>query len=166
MKPTVLPALLALAALAACSDYNSPTPPAPIYTTFAALGDSATIAAKLDDFRNALGSLHAPAVPAADSGRREINWDGVPGALTDVDTFPANFFNVTSTRGALFAGPGTGFRVDSSSFASINAGLAIQFKAFSPKKLFMSVGSNVTEVLFDLVKTQTPGLVKGFGVVF
>ena len=167
MKPTVLPALLALAALAACSDSSAPGNPAPTYATFAALGDSATIAAKLDAFRTALGGfLHPPAVPAQDSGRREINWDGVPPALTNVDTFPATFFNVTSTRGALFTGPGTGFRVDSTGFGAINAALATQFKAFSPKKLFMPVGSNVMEVFFDLVRTQTPGLVNGFGVVF
>jgi hypothetical protein len=141
----------------------------PTSATYTALGDSATIAAKLDEFRTALGGfLHPPAVPATDSGRREINWDGVPPALTNVDTFPANFFNVTSTRGALFTGPGTGFRVDSTGFGAVNAGLAAQFKAFSPKKLFMPVGSNVMAVLFDRVRTQplTPGLVNGFGVVF
>ncbi|MGH7702341.1 MAG: hypothetical protein ACREMO_04570 [Gemmatimonadales bacterium] len=169
MKPTLFPTLLAAVALAGCSNSNSPnyTPPAITPATFSALGDSATIAAKLDEFRTALGgSLHPPAVPAQDSGRREINWDGVPPALTNVDTFPATFFSVTSTRGALYSGPGTGFRVDSTGFGAINAGLAAQFKPFSAKKLFASVGSNVTEVFFDLVKTQTPGLVKGFGVVF
>src|SRR5207245_9390554 len=60
----------------------------------------------------------------------------------------------------------TGLRVDSSAFASINAGLADQFKAFSPKKLFMSVGSNQVEVDFKLAGTTTNGGVKGFGVVF
>jgi hypothetical protein len=30
----------------------------------------------------------------------------------------------------------------------------------------MPVGSNLTEVFFDVVHTQTPGLVKGCGVVF
>jgi hypothetical protein len=170
MKPTVFRSVLALTALAACSDgssLGSPTPPTVTHTTFVAVGDSATVGAKLDEFRTALGGfLHAPAAPAADSGRREINWDGVPPGLTNVDTFPATFFNINSTRGAVFAGPGNGFRVDSSNFASINAGLATQFKAFSPKKLFMPVGSNVMEVSFDIVHTQTPGVVNGFGVVF
>jgi len=167
MKPLVFPAFLAALALSACSDSSSPSNPMVIPVTFTAVGDSTTVAAKLDDFRTALGGfLHAPAAPATDSGRREINWDGVPPALTNVDTFPANFFNVTSTRGALFTGPGTGFRVDSTGFGASNAGLAAQFKPFSLKKLFMPVGSNVTEVFFDVVHTQTPGLVKGFGVVF
>ena len=139
----------------------------PAYTTFAAQGDSASIAAKLDEFRAALGgSLNAPNTPPAASGRREINWDGVPAALTNVDTFPANFFNVNSKRGAVYLTPGTGLRIDSTDFAAINAGLAAQFKFFSPKKLFMAVGSNQVEVDFKLVGTTTNGLVKGFGVVF
>src|SRR6266566_592976 len=74
--------------------------------------------------------------------------------------------NANSKRGVLMSTPGTGLRVDSSAFASINAGLADQFKAFSPKKLFMAVGSNQVEVDFKLAGTTTNGVVKGFGVVF
>ena len=68
--------------------------------------------------------------------------------MTNVDTFPATFFNVNSKRGVLMSTPGTGLRVDSAAFASLNAGLATQFKAFSPKKLFAAVGSNQVEVDF------------------
>jgi len=168
MKPKVYAPFLALAVLAACSDYNSPTlPPLPTYATFETLGDSLSIAAKLDEFRTALGgSLNAPNAPPAASGRREINWDGVPAALTNVDNFPADFFNVNSKRGAVFATPGTGLRIDSTNFAAVNAGLGDQFKFFSPKKLFMPVGSNQIDVDFKLVGTTTNGLVNGFGVVF
>src|SRR5713101_2405688 len=145
MKPTIYAPFLSLAALAACNSLNSPInnqPPAPTFTVIRAQGDSAALADTLNRFRAALGgNLNAPNSPPAKSGRREINWDGVPAALTNVDTFPATFFNVTSKRGALFSGPGTGFRVDITAFASINPGLADQFKAFSPKKLFMAVGS-------------------------
>jgi len=137
------------------------------FALFETLGDSVSIAAKLTEFRAALGGgLNAPNSPPADSGRREINWDGVPAALTDVDTFPANFFNANSKRGAVYATPGTGLRVDSTNFAAVNAGLAAQFTAFSAKKLFMPVGSNQVDVTFRLVGTDTPGLVKGFGAVF
>jgi plastocyanin len=126
-----------------------------------------SIADKLTEFRTALGGvLNAPNSPPADSGRREINWDGVPAALTDVDTFPANFFNVNSKRGALYSTPGTGLRVDSTDFAAVNAGLAAQFTTFSAKKLFMPVGSNQVDISFRLAGTDTPGLVKGFGAVF
>ncbi len=170
MKPTVHAAFLGLAALAACNNLYSPRytpPPPPSFTTFRAEGDTFTIADNLDAFRAALGGpLNAPNTPPADSGRREINWDGVPAAVTNVDTFPATFFNVNSKRGVLMSTPGTGLRVDSTVFASLNAGLATQFRAFSPKKLFAAVGSNQVEVDFKLAGTATNGLVKGFGVVF
>lgn len=172
MKPTVYAPYLSLsvAALAACNSISSPintAPPPPAYTTYETLGDSVSIAAKLDEFRAALGgSLNAPNSPPADSGRREINWDGVPAALTNVDTFPAGFFNANSKRGVVFTTPGTGFRIDSTDFAGVNAGLAAQFRTFSPKKLFMAVGSNQLDVDFKVVGTANNGLVKGFGAVF
>jgi plastocyanin len=178
MKPTIYATFLALAIASGCSGYKAPTavpppppppPPPPVaaFTTFETLGDSVSIAAKLAEFRTALGGvLNAPNSAPADSGRREINWDGVPAALTDVDTFPANFFNANSKRGAVYSTPGTGLRVDSTNFAAVNAGLAAQFTAFSAKKLFMPVGSNQVDVTFRLAGTDTPGLVKGFGAVF
>ena len=176
MKPTVYAHFLALAVVVGCSDYKSPTnvpppppppPPPPAFVTFETLGDSISIADKLVEFRTALGGvLNAPNTPPADNGRREINWDGVPAALTDVDTFPATFFNVNSKRGAIYATPGTGLRVDSTAFASINPDFAAQFSTFSPKKLFMPVGSNKVEVRFQLAGTTTAALVTGFGAVF
>lgn len=170
MKPTIYVSLLAVAAIAACNNSTAPTPtppPGPAYVTFQSLGDSAAIGDTLAAFRAALGgSLNAPNSPPADSGRREINWDGVPAGLTDVDTFPAAFFNVNSKRGAVYATPGTGLRVDSTNFAAVNAGVGAQFNSFSHKKLFMPVGSNQVEVDFKLSGTTTSGLVKGFGVVF
>ena len=170
MKPTIYAPFLSLMALAACSNPYSPSyssPPLPTFTTFRAEGDTFTIADNLDAFRAALGGpQNAPNTPPADSGRREINWDGAPAALTNVDTFPLGFFNANSKRGAVYATPGTGIRVDSSAFAAINPALADQFKAFSPKKLFMAVGSNRVEVDFKVVGTTNAGLVKGFGVVF
>ena len=169
MKPTVYAPFLSLV-VAACNSLYSPVttqPPAPSFTAIRVRGDSATVADTLNKFRAALGgSLNAPNSAPADSGRREINWDGVPAAVTNVDNFPATFFNVNSKRGALLSTPGTGLRVDSTAFASVNAGLADQFKAFSPQKLFMAVGSNQVEVDFKLAGETTNGLTKGFGVVF
>lgn len=169
MKPTGYAPLLALATLAACSSYSSgiTPPPDPAHVTFTARGDSAAIAEKLDEFRAALpGALNAPNAPPAVSGRREINWDGAPAALTNIDAFPGRFFNETSKRGAVFITPGTGLRIDSTAFASVNAAFPDQFSAFSRKKLFMPVGTNRVEVDFELVGTTTAGLVNGFGVVF
>src|SRR5258706_16167586 len=170
MKPTIYAPFLSLVALAACDSLSSPInnqPPTPTFTVIRAQGDSAALADTLNRFRAALGgNLNAPNSPPATSGRREINWDGVPAALTNVDTFPATFFNVNSKRGALYSTPGTGLRVDSTDFAAVNAGLAAQFKAFSAKKLFMPVGSNQVDVTFRLAGNDTPGLVKGFGAGF
>ena len=168
MKPTIYAPFLGLVLLASCNSYDAPTqPPLPAYTTYETLGDSISIAAKLDEFRAALGgALNAPNSPPAASGRREINWDGVPAALTNVDNFPADFFNVNSKRGALLQTPGTGLRIDSTDFAAVNAGLGAQFKFFSAKKTFMAVGSNQVDVVFQVVGATTAGLVNGFGVVF
>src|SRR5207249_5621725 len=104
MKPTIYAPFLSLVALAACNNLYSPsnTPPPPSFTVIRAQGDSLTVADTLNTFRAALGgSLNAPNSPPTDSGRREINWDGVPAALTNVDNFPATFFNVNSKRGVL-----------------------------------------------------------------
>ncbi|MEO8140662.1 MAG: PEP-CTERM sorting domain-containing protein [Gemmatimonadota bacterium] len=164
--------LLGLAVVAACSSTYAPTngggSPAVISATFLSAGDSASIAPDVDAFRAELGGfLHPPAAPADDSGRREVNWDGVPPAQTNVNTFPGDFFNVTSTRGLLMVAPGNGgFRVDSSGFGDIDSTFATQFKPFSPRKLFMPVGTAKVELRFDRVHTSTPGLIKGFGVVF
>lgn len=170
MKSSFYSSFVALTLLAACKDYTAPSGPVvqlPGHTTFSALGDSTTIANKLTEFRTALGGvLNAPNTPPAASGRREINWDGVPAAVTNVDNFPAAFFNETSKRGALLATTGTGLRVDSTSFGALNPALAAQFAAFSPKKTFAAVGSNDVEVEFRLVGLTTVGLVNGFGVVF
>ncbi|HEX7918337.1 MAG TPA: hypothetical protein VF454_02990 [Gemmatimonadales bacterium] len=162
---TVL-ALAALTALGAGSA-NSEGDVGPAFATFSAVGDSDAVAQAADSFRTALGGfLLAPAVGPSDSGRREINWDGIPAALANVDTFPAGFFNANSMRGAVFATTGTGFRIDSSTFGGLNGTYPAQFHAFSPKKLFMPVGSNTMEVLFHRSGLATAGLVNGFGVIF
>src|ERR1044072_8314620 len=137
MKPTIYATFLAVGIAAGCSGYKAPTavppppppppPPPATFTVFETLGDSVSVAAKLAEFRAALGgALNAPNSPPADSGRGEINWDGVPAPVTDVDACPANFFNVTSTRGALYSPPGPALRVDGMNFPDVTAALAAQ----------------------------------------
>src|SRR6476469_7283687 len=171
MKPVFLSTLFATLVLGACSDSSvtptDPTPVNPLATVFSAVGDSATIAAKAAEFRVALGGgLNAPNTPPQAGGRREINWDGVPAAVTNVDNFPSTFFNVNSARGAVFTTPGSGFRVDSTDFAAVNTSLAGQFKFFSAKKTFAAVGSRFTDVHFFLVGQSQFAQVTGFGVIF
>src|ERR671939_48454 len=67
--------------------------------TVSACGD---ITSAVNEFRRLLGEPNNGATPGPlPSGRREINWDGVPAAVTNVNTFPPNFFNVNSPRGAV-----------------------------------------------------------------
>src|SRR5438034_2159597 len=80
--------------------------------TFSASGANATdIQATVDSFRTASGALNPNVVGSLGTGRREINWDGVPDALSASNNLPANFFNVNSPRGVVFSTPGTGFQV-------------------------------------------------------
>jgi hypothetical protein len=97
-------------------------------------------------------------------GRREINWDAVPAAFSNVNNFPGDFFNLT--RGQVFATEGIGFRVDSNSLAELNPAYGSQFRAFSPTKIFIAVGSPVIRVNFHVAGSTTPARVNGFGVVF
>jgi hypothetical protein len=143
--------------------------PQPVATVVSASGD---LTAALTGFRHLIGdSLNA--VPGKTSGRREINWDGVPANLTNNDNFPFDFFNSTDAnaangrkRGLVYQNTGTAFRVDSTDFASIDPSYATEFVAFSPKKLFTYLGNNITDLLFKVPGTNTDATVKGFGLIF
>ena len=127
----------------------------------------------LDQFRALLGgALNTTPGPFA-TGRREINWDGVPATLTNNDLFPGDFFNLTDPagpagrkRGAVFTTSGTGFRVSDNDFADVNPTYGEQFEFFSPVRTFSQVGSNVMDVRFRVPGTNTPAAVNGFGAVF
>lgn len=138
--------------------------------TFSAFG---AIQGSVDGFRAALGGLNANVAGSFVSGRREINWDGVPDALSAPNALPANFFNVNSPRGAVFSTPGSGFQVSATAasgtpveFGNINASYTSQFATFSPQRLFTAVGSNVVDVNFFVPGSTTPALTRGFGSVF
>lgn len=143
------------------------------------VGTSATVAGLApfrDQFRVDLGGgTTAGANGLFDDGvrqRREINWDGVPDAFSAPNALPANFFNVNSPRGVVFATPGSGFQVSSTAasgtpvnFGNIDPSYATTFAPFSPQRLFTPVGSNVTDIIFLAPGTNTPGATRGFGVV-
>jgi hypothetical protein len=99
-------------------------------------------------------------------GRREINWDGVPPGVTNVDNFPVDFFNKNSPRGLVYSTPGAGFRVSDKNFSDINQTYAQELSFFSQFKTFAPVGTNVTEAQFFLAGSTTPALTTGFGAVF
>lgn len=135
----------------------------------------ASIQATVDQFRVDIGSANNGVGGTFPSGHREINWDGVPDAVSAPNNLPANFFNANSPRGAVFQTPGTGFQVSAKSgnptvtglrFANLNPNYINDFQTFSPERLFVALGSNVTDVLFFIPASTTAAFVNGFGAVF
>src|SRR6266571_7703471 len=141
--------------------------------TFQACGaNPAAIQPTVDAYRTALGALNPNTAGSFPSGRREINWDGVPDALAAPNNLPANFFNVNSPRGVVFATPGTGFQVSANSvnptstpieFGNLNATYPGSFTTFSAQRLFTALGSNITDVVFFVAGSSTPAFTTGFG---
>ena len=144
---------------------------------FQAAGPTAqSIQSTVDAYRAALGQPNNgnAAGPLA-SGRREINWDGGgANATTDVPVTPFNVF--LNTRGAQFATPGTGLSQTPPS-GGPQGGLAVLFnnpsyanifRTFSPLRLFVPVGSNITDALFFLPGSNgtLSATVAGFGAIF
>jgi len=130
------------------------------------------INAALDQFRELIGA-HVNVDPGAVGGHREVNWDAVPAAFTNNNLFPRDFFGASNPalpngrkRGLINTTPGTGFSISDSDFAFINPKYPDQFNAFSPKKTFIAVGSNITDNFFKVPGTEINATVQGFGVVF
>jgi hypothetical protein len=143
--------------------------------TFSDVGTSVDIADTVNDFRSALGTLNPNVAGSFDSGRREINWDGVPDARSAPNLLPADFFNVNSPRGVVFSTPGTGFEVSANAvnptatpieFGDIDPAYPGFFTTFSPQRLFTAVGSNIVDVNFFVPGSSTPAFTNGFGAVF
>src|SRR5713101_5896750 len=142
--------------------------------TFSGSGSSpAGIQAVVDAYRTDLGTLNPNVAGSFGSGRREINWDGVPDGFSAPNPLPANFFNVNSPRGVVFTTAGTGFQVSATlasgtpvEFGNINVTYSGLFQTFSAQRLFTALGSNVLDVNFFVPGTAIPALTRGFGSVF
>lgn len=160
-------ALLAGAVLA-----SSPGQAATVFSDSGAT--AADIQATVDSFRAALGELNPFLPESFAGGRREINWDGVPDAISDPNLFPGATFNGASpgtARGlvSIPTGLSTGLAVSASlaSGVPIEFGEAEDYTPFSPEKLFEPVGgSTLDNVLFDPSDQVTEATTTGFGVVF
>jgi hypothetical protein len=134
----------------------------------------ADILAEVNAFRNFLGTNNGVGGTFG-TGRREINWDGVPDVFSAPNLLPANFFNSNSPRGVVFFTLGTGFQVSADSnnptntpvrFGNIHSVYPRLFSTFSPERLFTALDSNITEILFFTPGTTHSATVKGFGAVF
>jgi hypothetical protein len=133
---------------------------------FSASGD---ITAKLTEFRNQLGTLNSRT--GLTTGRREINWDGVPDSLDD-KKIPGNFFNPTEAgspeslqRGIVYASADNAM-VSKTNFSQVNGNASTEFASFSGNKSFAVVNANRWPVTFQVAGRSTAASVQGFGAVF
>ena len=141
--------------------------------------NAAAIQATVDQFRADLGGANNGVGGSFTTGRREINWDGVPDNFSAPNFLPSNFFNANSPRGVVFSaqttfGDTAAFMVSADSsnptsspvrFGDINATYPGNFTTFSAERLFIARFANVTEVNFFIPGTSVPATVSGFGVV-
>lgn len=151
------------------------TPANAATTVYNAAGANAVaIQGTVDSFRADLGALNPNVVGSFGSGRREINWDGVPDSLAAPNNLPGNFFNVNSPRGVVFSTPGTGFQVSANAgvapveFGNIDPSYPNLFATFSSQRLFTALGSTITDVRFFIPGSGSTiaAVTRGFGAVF
>lgn len=144
-------------------------------TVFASGGSDTEVTDAVVAFRTSLGTLNPNTPGSVGSGRREINWDGVPDTFSAPNALPVDFFNVNSPRGAVFSTAGTGVQVSADSsnptstptlFANIDPSYASLFRVFSPQRLFTATGSTTTTVNFFVPGGAATAFVAGFGSVF
>lgn len=139
--------------------------------------NAADIQATVDDFRNALGALNAPAPVQNTGGRRQINWDAAPDSISAPNAFPGDFFNFGAApraRGIEFTTPGSGFFLSATQasgvgieFDNIDPSYSDTFDTFSAERLFTPYESVITIAKFFSPADQTtPATTRGFGAVF
>lgn len=142
---------------------------------------AAGLQAAIDSFRADLGGANNGATTTSFStGRREINWDGVPDGNALPNNLIFNFFNSNSPRGVVFstvegASALNQFMVSADSdnptgfpvrFGNFNAAYATGFQAFSAERLFHLRGGDTMTLSFFLPGTSIPASVSGMGVVY
>jgi len=147
----------------------TPASAAPVVTE-ATGADIASIQGAVTGFQEDVGAAGCP----ADSGCRQIGWDGVGDNFAAPAFMPEGQFR--NNQGALFTTPGTGvqvsgdgdspFATDELEFAEIDATYEDEFAPFSAPRLFTSIGSNVIDTRFVLPASDTPADTNAFGVVF
>ena len=142
--------------------------------------NQAALQAIVDQFRADLGGPNNGVGGSFKTGRRELNWDGVPDNFSEPNNFPIDFFNVNSPRGVIFnavedaTGAGLNqFAVSSNNasgvpvrFGNLNANYTTIFTTFSAQRLFIARNTHIMEVNFVIPGKNIPATVNGFGVVF
>lgn len=167
----VLHPLLLAVIVTACGDGSG--------KKFRVVSASGDIAASVDEFRSLVGGPDNGGAPGyRSSGRRELNWDGVPDELASPNFLPMDFFNDTvepRARGAFLDTPGDGVQVSADSsnpagaavrFGNINPAYVDAFTTYSAERLFSPIDSNVVDLTFFVPGTDVAAVVTGFGAVY
>jgi hypothetical protein len=173
MKTKLILALFSLSLIAACA---SATPATPTPKVVSGAGD---ITAVVEEYRNLLGADNGGEPVSPGTGRREINWDGLPDELAAPNDYAPDLFNSTTApraRGIMLnteAGGVLQVSADAENaagalprFGHLNPTYAEAFQTFSAERLFSPVGSNIVDATFFVPGTQTPAAVRGFGAVY
>ena len=134
----------------------------------------AALQATVNSYRTQLGgALNPNNGQNFETGRREINWDGVPDNSSSPNAMRPDFFNVNSPRGLILSTPGTGFQASANMasgvpvrFGNFDPSYSATFQTFSPQRLFTPIGSTVTEAAFVVPGKSGRLGVKGFGAIF
>jgi hypothetical protein len=132
----------------------------------------------VDEFRTQLGRDNGGVPERGFTGRREVDWDGVPDENSSPGPLDPDFFNTRSeprARGIRLTTPGDSVQVSADSsnppnaavrFGNVNPTYEAEFVAFSEERLFSPIGSNVVDVTFAIPGSpDEPALTNGFGVV-
>ena len=158
-------ALLGAILAQACSGYTTPTGPGQTPAPRRIVAISGEVDRHIPEFGALIGAVNNKNERGFHAtGRREINWDGVPAQFTNTSNFPANFFNVNAPRGAVYGNAG-GLRVSDNHFADINPTYAHDLIPFSDPKMFAPIGTNEFELTFRIPGTETVAAVQAFGAV-
>lgn len=142
--------------------------------------NAAALGATVESYRTLMGDLNPNEPSNFDGGRRQIDWDAAPAAVSAPNEFPGNFFNFNASpraRGIEFApntNAGTSLQLSGDAddgtpieFQNINSGYPNTFGTFSPERLFTAVGTNSVDARFFNPATQVDSaLTNGFGAVF
>ncbi len=155
----------------ACSGDDIPEP-LQLRATRGEAASAADLLPTVNEFRTLLGDP-SNTTPGQTTGRREVNWDAVPGTQTNTNTFPGDFFAQTDSalpdgrkRGILFSVPGSGMRISDNDFLDVESTYPSQISSFSPARTFQPVGSTQVDCTFRVAGTNEAARVEGFGVVF
>ncbi|MEM7032345.1 MAG: hypothetical protein AAF629_22530 [Chloroflexota bacterium] len=148
-------------------------------THTATAADADTLRPAVENFRDLLGELNQPHPINHPDGRRQINWDAAPDAVSAPNDFPGDFFNADffpRARGIAFTTPDEANKFQLSAtdasgegieFENIDPSYSSEFGVFSPERLFTAVDNNIIDVhFFNPADPTTPALVNSFGAIF